>query len=311
MRSLALVLVLVCTAAARANTVDDNVVGGGQVPRGRWPDAVAVIARDGVCTGTLIAADVVITAGHCIDAKPLEVIIDTTDYARSGGEHIRVVWARAYPTWEERYDVGVLMLEHGSTAAKPRVVAAGCTARRLLDRGLEVEIVGFGLATVDASDANTHLMQATVPITDPTCTLDPACNPAIAPSGEFMAGGQGADACFGDSGGPVYVDTQDGHGHALLGVVSRGLALPAAPCGGGGVYVRVDKVLAWIQTVTGRKLAKTSCHAPGTDGEDDGEDSGGCSAGASAGIGAALILLVCAWFLYRRDRTTDLRDLDP
>jgi secreted trypsin-like serine protease len=203
------------------------------------------------------------------------------------------------------------MLEHAATTAKPRVVTAGCTARRLLDTGREVEIVGFGLATYDASDTNTRLMQATVPITDPTCTLDPACNAAISPNGEFMAGGQGADACFGDSGGPVYVDTEDGHGHALMGIVSRGLAIPAAPCGGGGVYVRVDKVINWIQSVTGRTLAKTACRAPGTDGEWLDDEPGGCSAGATVGIGAGLVLLVCAWFLYRRERNSDLRHFDP
>src|SRR5688572_29645687 len=123
-----------------------------------------------------------------------------------------------------------------------------------------------------------------------------------------MAGGHGADSCFGDSGGPVYVDTEDGHGHALLGVVSRGLALPAAPCGNGGVYVRVDKVISWIQSVTGRTLDRTTCRGP--DDADDAEPTaGGCSTGTSVGLAAALVLLVCAWLLSRRDRC-DLRDFD-
>src|SRR5213078_3032674 len=116
----------------------------------------------------------------------------------------------------------------------------------------------------------------------------------------FMAGGHGADSCFGDSGGPVYVATPDGP--ALIGVVSRGLALPAAPCGNGGVYVRVDKVLSWIQSVTGRKLAKTSCDAPSGD-QFDADDSDGCSAGASVGLIGAVVLLLCAWLLHRHGRT--------
>ena len=305
MRSLICILVLASSALA-----EDRVVGGTQVPRGRWPDVVAVMMRDGVCTGTLIAPDVVLTAGHCIAGAPYEVIIDTIDFGRPGGERIRVSWARAYPNWERRYDVGVLMLDHPATFAKPRIVTSACTARDLLDTGRRVQIVGFGLANIDDLDINTRLHQAVVPITDPTCTLDPACNPDVAPHGEFMAGGHGADSCFGDSGGPVYIDTEDGHGHALIGVVSRGLALPAAPCGNGGVYVRVDKVISWIQSVTGRTLTRTTCRGRDDSGEDVDEGSG-CSAGAGAGVAAALALLACAWLLARRDRQVDLRDLEP
>jgi len=318
MRSLSYLLFLIllcpfCSFPADADDDPPTVVGGSLVPRGRWPDVVAVIGRDGFCTGTLIARDVVLTAGHCIEAKPYEVVIDTIDYGRPGGEHIRVTWARAYPNWEQRYDVGVLMLDQPATYAKPRIVTSACTARALLETNTPVEIVGFGLVTAEGLDDNTRLHQATVPITDPTCMLDPACNPGVAPHGEFMAGGHGADSCFGDSGGPVYIDTQDGHGHALVGIVSRGLALPAAPCGNGGVYVRVDKVISWIQSITGRTVTRTSCSAPSADdGSPDvpGTD-GGCSTGSTVGIAAALALLACAWFLARRDRMLDARDFDP
>jgi len=262
---------------------------------------------DGACTGTLIAPDVVLTAGHCIDARPYEVVIDSVDYGQAGGERIRVAWSRAYPNWPQRYDVGVLVLEQPATFAKPRVVTSACTTRALLARDSMVEIVGFGLVTPEGLDNNTRLHQATVPVTDPTCTLDPACNAAIAPRGEFMAGGHGVDSCFGDSGGPVYIDTRDGHGHALVGLVSRGLALPAAPCGNGGVYVRVDKVISWVQSVTGRTLNKTRCKGRADDEDEvetvsDAADRGGCSTGGGAGGAATLVLLGCAWLLVRRQR---------
>ena len=308
MRSFSLLVLLLANSTAFAE--EESIVGGSTVPRGRWPDVVAVIGRDGVCSGTLVAQDVVLTAGHCIEIQPYKVIVDTTDYARSGGEEIRVAWARAYPDWERRYDVGVLFLDQPATTAKPRVVASACTARALIETGAEVQIAGFGLATAEGLDSNTRLREATVPIIDPTCTLDPACNPDISPHGEFMAGGHGADTCFGDSGGPVYIDTRDGHGHALVGVVSRGLALPAAPCGNGGVYVRVDKVISWIQSVTGRTLSKSRCPSRHADGDEAASESGGCSAGAGIGILAGLALLICAWLLARRDRMIDVRDLD-
>src|SRR5512138_3522047 len=50
------------------------IVGGSEVPAGKWPDAVAVLGAQGSCTGTLIAPTVVLTAGHCAEANPTRVI---------------------------------------------------------------------------------------------------------------------------------------------------------------------------------------------------------------------------------------------
>lgn len=280
------VLCLFAHSAAAAEP-EPTVVGGSTVPKGRWPDVVAVLLADGVCTGTLIAPDLVVTAAHCIDADPVEVVVGTVDYAKLGGERIAIASARAYPDWFRRYDVGVLVLERPARAA-PRTVAATCTAREYLVPQQEVTLVGFGAATAGGSDANTRLREAVVPITDPTCTLDAACEPSLAPHGEFMAGGQGADSCFGDSGGPVYVETEQGV--VLLGIVSRGLAVAAAPCGGGGVYVRADKVAGWIKRVTGRTLSRTTCEGRG-DGAPGSVEDGGCSTGG--GNGGLALLLVC------------------
>ena len=287
------------------------VVGGAPVPPGRWPDVVAIELRGGgLCTGTLVAPDVVLTAGHCIDGEPAAVAIDTVDYAAPGGERIPVAWSRAYPDWERRYDVGVVVLARPARQA-PRLVASACTVRPRLVIGAPVDVVGFGLATPWATDANTRLRQATIPITDPTCTYDPACEPSVAPHGEFIAGGGGLDSCFGDSGGPVYLETPEGP--ALAGIVSRGLALSVAPCGGGGVYVRADKVTSWIQRVTGRTLTRTRCDAPAdadtdtdtdtaadsADAADAADATTGCTAGGGE-LGAAVVLLTAGVWRRRR-----------
>src|SRR5689334_316489 len=262
------------------------VVGGTTVKPGAWPDAVAVLAQNAACTGTLITPDVVLTAGHCIASDPLAVVVDTIDYGQPGGEVIRVRRSLAYPDSQSSYDVGIVLLDHPA-AVKPRVVAAACTARDGLAEGALVHIVGFGLTTRSGTGENTRLHEGQIPVVDPTCTSDPACLAQLAPGGEFTAGGQGVDSCFGDSGGPVYLDTPTGP--ALVGVVSRAYSTGGPPCGNGGVYVRADKVVSWIERVTQETVTRTRCKGAGDEATpaDEPSDQGGCTAG---GAGAGLVL---------------------
>ena len=190
-------------------------------------------------------------------------------------------WARVYPEWETRYDVGIIMLEN-PVARRPAAVAQSC-GRRLVP-GLPLQIVGFGLTTKSGTGDNTRLHEASVPLVDPTCK-DPACASAMAPDGEFIAGGHGVDACFGDSGGPAYIDTK--HGPALIGVVSRGISAWDEPCGTGGVYVRADKVVAWIERVSGRKLERAACDRPG----DEPAESEEVGCNATGGLESMFALL--------------------
>lgn len=294
--SIAASLVLALAASAWADSAPASVVGGREAKPGDWPDVVAIVGADGgLCSGTLLAADLVLTAGHCIDMRPTEVIVGSVDLARPGGDRRAVKWSRAYPRWLDRYDVGVVMLEH-PVFAKQRAVAQDCSASGRLVAGLPLEVVGFGLTTKAGTDDNTRLHRATIPVVDPTCARDPACAPAIAPGGEFTAGGDGVDACFGDSGGPVYIATAKGP--ALFGIVSRGVSAIGNPCENGGVYVRADKVVAWVQSVTDRRLDRVPCVAPTSDGGDtpadgdldalhDGSDGDGRSDEATAGCNAA------------------------
>lgn len=248
------------------------VIGGTAVPAGKWPDAVAVVGAQGSCTGTLIAPDIVLTAGHCADAGLTQVIANTTNYNQAGGVRSQIASITAYPNWETTYDIAVIKLATPITTVTPRAVGAGCTFQGF-SNNMMVHLVGFGLTDAAGEGNNTTLREATAPVIDPTCSGGGGCAAGAAPAGEFIAGGNGTDSCFGDSGGPVYLDTP--RGTMVIAAVSRGLDNSPTPCGGGGIYVRTDKVLQWIEQTAGKPVTKDSCVGGTTPPPDPNEDPAG------------------------------------
>ena len=248
------------------------VVGGTPVSPGEWPDAVAVLGTRGTCTGTLIAPDLVLTAGHCAEIEPARIVAGSTSFT-SGGEQVPVAQVITYPDWQHSYDAAVLVLAQPVPDIAPRALARECTFDSFA-QGTQVRLVGFGLTDPDGTGANTTLRQAMAAVDDPFCSDGHGCRASIAPGGEFVAGGGDVNSCFGDSGGPVYLDTPAGA--VAIGAVSRGVDGSSTPCGGGGIYVRTDKLADWIESQTGRTLARDGC-----------ADTAAAAAPASAGCSAA------------------------
>jgi len=258
------------------------IVGGTVVPPGKWPDTVAVLGTQGSCTGTLIAPDVVLTAGHCEDANPTQVVANTTNFNAPGGIRAQVRSVIAYPNWENTFDVAVVLLQQPITGVTPRAVGAGCTFQDFTENRM-VRLVGFGLTDVLGQGDNTVLHEAMAPVLDADCSGGNGCAPGAAPAGEFVAGGNGTDSCYGDSGGPVYLDTP--RGTMVIGAVSRGLDNSPTPCGGGGIYVRTDKILTWIEQVAGKPVSKDSCVNGTPPGGDEEPAGGGDGDGGGNGDG--------------------------
>jgi secreted trypsin-like serine protease len=293
-----LAIAAVASRAAADDAPPPPIVGGSAAAPGQWPDVVAVIGATGTCSGTVIAPDAVLTAGHCAEIAPERIVAGTTDYTH-GGVAVAVAATLVYPSFSDSYDVAVLQLATPIPGVEPRTIASACTVGAFV-AGTQVELVGYGLTDDAATGTNSVLHDATVAVTDPTCASSDGCRPAIAPGGEFAAGGDGVDSCDGDSGGPAYLATP--RGAIAVGVVSRGVGGAAQPCGDGGIYVRIDKIAGWLADVAGN-VKVDDCKAAvelddgGSDGGSDELGDGetmhdGCSATAGfGGFGNAIVVI--------------------
>lgn len=234
-----------------------EVVGGAQVAEGGWLDAAGIIEGNGVvCTGVLVAPNLVLTAGHCsgnIDA----VILGTNDYT-TGGETIAVTREIPYPRWWQSYDVAILVLERDSTI-QPRMIADGCIRDTYTKDGAAVAIVGYGAIDELGREYTSELREAFTTVTDADCSaIERGCVSSVSPNGEIGAGGMGIDSCYGDSGGPLYLLTPSGD--FLVGLTSRAWDDVNIDCAEGGIYVRPDALITWIETETGVDLPEATCN---------------------------------------------------
>ena len=280
------------------------IVGGWDVAAGDWPDTAGIVygGMEVGCTGTLIAPDLVLTAGHCISGVQ-GVVLDTTDVGDGSGEWIRARRKVAYPRWRSTFDVGLIQLDRPSSVA-PRAIALDCMLDAHMVDGAEIAAVGYGAINPAGTRYIDQLQETRLEVTDHDCsTMRDDCMTAVQPDGEFIARGEdGTDTCFGDSGGPAYLLTDDGD--YLIGVVSRGTRDSGWGCGAGTIYVRADAVVPWIEDLSGYDLERPSCpdgpppeDAPADDLEpgpsaDGGEVAAGCDSTASpAALGGLLLLL--------------------
>ncbi len=232
-----------------------RVTGGTEAPEGLWNDTVGIVFNNQYvgCTGTLIAADVVVTAAHCISNQVSGVVIGTTNWLGDDGEILDVVDIAV----SRDADIAVLKLERESEF-KPRAVGFGCVVDDFLEDGAPVAVVGYGATDGYGRQNTTQLMEGYTVVTDHDCSATSrGCQSDISPGGEIGAGGDGVDACFGDSGGPLYLLTD--RGDFLVGVTSRAFNDVNPPCGLGGIWVRPDAFIEWIEDEMNIDIPEPTC----------------------------------------------------
>jgi secreted trypsin-like serine protease len=200
-----------------------QVVGGAPVPNGDYPFVASLgDARHGAtayrrhyCGGSLIDRNSVLTAAHCVRGtprRPLRVVVGRTVLSGGGGQARRVARIAIHPRFDGfptlRYDAAVLTLRSPVRGIAP-IGLSGAAQNPLERPGRLATIAGWG-NTIKQPPRGTNggsypdrMRVARVPIVS-DATARRAYGPVYVGALMVAAGKKGKDACYGDSGGPVF-----------------------------------------------------------------------------------------------------------
>jgi len=284
LRGLALSLAIVATACTIDGTAGEasraqGIIGGDQSEPSEFPATGMLVARDHlICTATLIAPDVAITAAHCLAEAPpfgdFGFTLDT-DAGDGFGDVVPVAVYHIHPGFDPgvnayldlavRNDVGVMLLAHPIEGVVPEIVEQA-DDRLTVEAGDQLAMCGFGL---------TLWHTATLPI-----KRDAQLIVARAEANEFSTAAADPQPCNGDSGGPLFVDGPKGR--RIVGLVSRAVGA-SVMCDTGAIITRLKPYADWIYLAS------------------HDHNTGGCSAGGhGAALPFGLIALAGLWVRRRR-----------
>lgn len=261
---LTLAAVLFSLRLVQANPPTPVIVGGEPAQPGAWPWMVSL--QDSgesnghqahFCGGSLIAADWVLTAGHCVeDTAPGQIVavIGRHTLSSASGERLAIDRIVIHPDYGNDHDIALL---HLATPSRSQTVAPLAAAQAALaDPNRLATVTGWG-ATAEGGSIPDQLQQVQVPIVS-----NAVCNAGNSYAGEvtdnMLCAGYaqgGKDSCQGDSGGPLIVPDGSG-GWVQAGIVSWGYGC-AAP-NFYGVYTRVTRYDNWIRQQVGSAPASTA-----------------------------------------------------
>ncbi len=256
--------VLVTVTAALASTLmlaapSGAIVAGRNADVGEYPWMVALRSGGGqFCGGSIIAPDTVVTAAHCVEgmgAGDIRVQAGVVDLG-DRGQRIqvdRIVRHPEYNTNTVASDIALLRLSSDLTynASVAPIAVRGGGYASAAQPGRTAWATGWGALDEQESAYSDLLLEVGLDLVG-----DQACNRALSVEGEGIqnrtmvcAGGDGADTCYGDSGGPLASRGDDGTWY-LIGITSWGIV-----CGEPGlpsVYAQVDTFVSWIEANTPR-----------------------------------------------------------
>ena len=257
------VIVFVCMSASQVFAMPnlnmpgswDKIIGGTPVSN-QDPIASTTVgllaAMDGgtaICTASILANDLAVTAGHCADGATKLKLVFKTNFESSVGTSVTVTRAAVHPQYsssandEDLYDIALLYFKGGLPAGYK--AAQLLPSSQALQAGEEVTLAGYGITEGTPAENDPAgsgiLRQVQVNIDQPN----------YGKTEVLMDQSHGKAACHGDSGGPAFVRINGKN--LLFGITSRGLMSEPNDCAHHVVYTKISAFSSWI-TQTAAKL---------------------------------------------------------
>lgn len=269
----------------QANVKSQPIINGEECDADTYPTAVAVLVdatieasgfgtipiHTVICTGTLIAPDVVLTASHCLDSSGLTfgfgevteeqyyvsfepdlINLAEQENAAFPEDTIEAAGWIAHPDFSLESEGGALGLGDSSDIGliflseipevQPEIVITEEEAVQITTNA-EVFIAGWGQQT--KTDGRFEQPP-------PNTVGRKICATSFineVGDHEFQVGGNESTSrkCHGDSGGPTYITVETSHTEKqrVIGITSH--AYDESDCAKGGVDIRIDGYLDWIE----------------------------------------------------------------
>lgn len=232
------------------------VVGGQAAEPGAFPWMAQILdvrGNDaGQCSGTVVAPNLVLTAGHCAEdlqtgvlneASGYQVVTGNVDWDSPNRQVSSVTRVIVCPCFDRRTDVGDVALLQLSTPTSAPVVTLASRPHG----GTTALLAGWGLTSYNQEAPGERLQWAPTVVQPPERCEREA--PPFSPASQICVmdiPSRQTGACKGDSGGPLLLPAPSAVGGMVqIGVTDHGYGQCATTSP--SVFTSVDAISAWVK----------------------------------------------------------------